>query len=1055
MGDNIPDFNSMSLDEQMRWLESLAARQGASADEFTTSADMDVPEIDPDSVVIDEPGYVPSETFSFSKHAQPTPPPAQPTPPVEQPAWDGQATEQYATYDVTQQQAEQPMAETPTSGYDNMIGDDPMAFLESLARRQGADPSEFTTAASMEIPEIDPDSVVIDEPGYVPSETFSFSKHAQPPQPPAQEPSAWEPTPEPEVASTEWPVQETYQEWQEPVAETPAGGYDNMIGDDPMAFLESLARRQGADPSEFTTAASMEIPEIDPDSVVIDEPGYVPSETFSFSKHAQPPQPPAQEPPAYEPAPEPEATPTEWPQQQADWYSQQGEYAQGDYAQSDYTYEQPADQQAYTYDEAAWQQQADAGTWQPTDDASTWQYDYSDQTAWQGDYSYEQPADQQQYQYDDASAYGYQQEEEPTPYRDLSDPELMAESDPMKWLESLALRNGANAEELITAADMDIPELDPTTTDMSNVGPGYTPYSPFETTPGYTQQEPPPPPPSVPEIPSIPELDMALEARSEEAMPEAPAEEESLSWLQDLALDQGADATDFLAEFEPEALPGFDLDFDTSDEEATAAIAAMIEEPQASYTDEALSGMTDEDIARAQIEGTITPEQELAWLMQKAHQLEELHETDVEEEVLPTGEAVPADIPDWVMAQMSGTDDLNAFAPEGDLPLNLDDILLSQEEAVTDWLSEEAEGSLDIPEITLEDTSAFEATGSLLAGYDESHDPWVEALAAEASGALDASAEPDWYKQALQQAEELGEPDFTSEVEEFEDLEPEVAEDPDPTAWYLKAIDEEPATEGTELPDWLRMSVSDDDAGGAIGDWLREQELGEGTPEATDWQTAATDDVPAMSWLDDVVEAEEPTPIPDTPAPLPTPIVVPPVAPPKPVGEILPQGVEGALPTWHPSQQQRQPVRPAEHQPIAPPPPPVHKEKVAAPPPLPTREPVRRVSQPVPPPPPPPPVPAQFAEHKARLEQNPDDHDTRLRLARELGTHGSTGDSLKQYEALVENSAMLDTVSTDLVALASNLPDHPKVRRLLGDVYMRQGRLQEALDTYRGALNQL
>lgn len=1048
MGDNIPDFSSMSLEEQMRWLESLAARQGASADEFTTSADMDVPEIDPNSVVIDEPGYVPSETFSFSKHAQPKQPPAPPSQPVEQPAWDGQATEQYTTYDVTQQQPEQPMAAAPAGDYDNMIGDDPMAFLESLARRQGADPAEFTTAASMSIPEIDPNSVVIDEPGYVPSETFSFSKHAQPPQPPVQEPPAWEPAPEPEAAPTEWPVQETYQEWQEPVAEAPAGDYDNMIGDDPMAFLESLARRQGADPAEFTTAASMEIPEIDPNSVVIDEPGYIPSETFSFSKHAQPPQPPVQEPPAYEPTPEPEAAPTEWPQQEVDWYSQQEDYAQGDY-----TYEQPADQQAYTYDEGAWQQQVDANAWQPTDDASTWQYDYSDQTAWQGDYSYEQPAEQQ-YQYDDASAYTYQQEDT-SPYQDLSDPELMAESDPLKWLESLALRNGANAEELITAADMDIPELDPNTADMSNVGPGYTPYSPFETTPGYAQHEPPPPPPSMPEIPSIPELDMALEARAEEAIPEE-AEEESLSWLQDLALDQGADATDFLAEFEPEALPGFDLDFDTSDEESTAAIAAIIEEPQLSYSDDALAGMTDEDIARAQIEGTITPEQELAWLMQKAHQLEELHEVEAEEEAVPTGEAVPADIPDWVMAQMAGTtDDLSAFASESELPLSLDDILLPQDESVSDWLSEGTESGLDIPEITLEDTSAFEATGSLLAGYDESHDPWVEALAAEASGALDASAEPDWYKQALQQAEELVEPDFTSEVEEFEDLEPVVAEDPDPTAWYLKAIDEEPVAEGSELPDWLRMSVSDDDASVAIGDWLRDQELGTDTSEPSDWQPAAADDVPAMSWLDEVVEAEEPTPIPDTPAPLPIPVVVPPAAPKAPVGEILPQGVEGALPAWHPSQQQRQPVRPVEHQPVVPPPPSIQKEKVAAPPPAASREPVRRVAQPVPPPPPPPPVPAQFAEHKARLEQNPDDHDTRLRLARELGTHGSTGDSLKQYEALVENSAMLDTVSTDLVVLANRLPEHPKVRRLLGDVYMRQGRLQEALDTYRGALNQL
>lgn len=49
---------------------------------------------------------------------------------------------------------------------------------------------------------------------------------------------------------------------------------------DQMAWLESLAARQGADPNEFMTAANYEIPEIDSNSVVIDEPGYVPYALF-------------------------------------------------------------------------------------------------------------------------------------------------------------------------------------------------------------------------------------------------------------------------------------------------------------------------------------------------------------------------------------------------------------------------------------------------------------------------------------------------------------------------------------------------------------------------------------------------------------------------------------------------------------------------------------------------------------------------------------------------------------------------------------------------------
>ncbi|MCB9437328.1 MAG: toll/interleukin-1 receptor domain-containing protein [Anaerolineales bacterium] len=294
-----------------------------------------------------------------------------------------------------------------------------------------------------------------------------------------------------------------------------------------------------------------------------------------------------------------------------------------------------------------------------------------------------------------------------------------------------------------------------------------------------------------------------------------------------------------------------------------------------------------------------------------------------EEPAALTGKTVSANIPDWVIAQMPGTiEDLSVFAPDGELPLNLDAILLSEETA-NDWLSE-AGGDFDLPEMGLEDTSVVETPTSLLAGYDESHDPWVEALAAEAAGTLDVAVEPDWYKQALAQAKELTEPKFTDEPPEVETLEPAVVEDPDPTAWYLNEVYVASIPEGADMPDWLRNSVSDDDTEGAISDWLRDQELGADTPEPS---------TPVMSWLDDVVEAEEPLSKPDTSMPF--------ASPKASSDESLPQGREGMLPAWHPSQPQRQPVRPA-----PPPPAATIAPKVAAPP-----LPVRRVAQPVPPPP--------------------------------------------------------------------------------------------------------
>ena len=47
MSDNMPDFDNMSQEEIMAWMETLAKRQGAS-EGFTTAADMDIAEVDPE-----------------------------------------------------------------------------------------------------------------------------------------------------------------------------------------------------------------------------------------------------------------------------------------------------------------------------------------------------------------------------------------------------------------------------------------------------------------------------------------------------------------------------------------------------------------------------------------------------------------------------------------------------------------------------------------------------------------------------------------------------------------------------------------------------------------------------------------------------------------------------------------------------------------------------------------------------------------------------------------------------------------------------------------------
>lgn len=58
---NVPDFDSMSPEEMIAWMESLAKRQGADSSGFTTAADLDIEEIDPDTVdqSVVEQGYIP------------------------------------------------------------------------------------------------------------------------------------------------------------------------------------------------------------------------------------------------------------------------------------------------------------------------------------------------------------------------------------------------------------------------------------------------------------------------------------------------------------------------------------------------------------------------------------------------------------------------------------------------------------------------------------------------------------------------------------------------------------------------------------------------------------------------------------------------------------------------------------------------------------------------------------------------------------------------------------------------------------------------------------
>src|SRR5689334_18688981 len=62
MADNAPNFDAMTPEEIMAWMESLAKRQGADSSTFTTAADMQVAEVSADDERAKNVGeYVPFE----------------------------------------------------------------------------------------------------------------------------------------------------------------------------------------------------------------------------------------------------------------------------------------------------------------------------------------------------------------------------------------------------------------------------------------------------------------------------------------------------------------------------------------------------------------------------------------------------------------------------------------------------------------------------------------------------------------------------------------------------------------------------------------------------------------------------------------------------------------------------------------------------------------------------------------------------------------------------------------------------------------------------------
>jgi hypothetical protein len=944
MGDEFPDFDSMTPEEQLAWLESLAKRQGVSSDELITAANVDIPI--PEDTEVDEPGYVPFEGSRSAREAQ-------------QAAFEAQEPEpELPTFERAEEELALPSEEEFEAAVSQADFD-----LESEAELGDLE-FDFATSPDVEEPQeaagslfwLDSLAVQSEDLGDVDLFSAAGIEAAEEPEARIEEEEAVHPPAQESDLLEEFDLGSMPEELAD-LEQLATAGDELLGGVDPMLWLESLAMRQGARKEELVTSADLDIAEVSEDTEV-DEPGYVP---FEGSRSARETQSAA----SVGEGPGPES-------------------AEIELEPVAETFEEITPPELELEEGAA---DLEAGPLP------------------------EMP---------EFAETGFATEEA----------DILGGADPLKWLESLAKRQGAKAEEFITSADLEIPEV-PEGTAIDE--PGYVAYSPLSILPSDQEIE-------LPEH-AEEEIEQVLSGFESELVEESLliSEQEavesvgaSFSWLEDLAAEPDEDLVQFLA-VDDEAAGGL-----AAEEAAESTLPA---EPEMTPAGDVLAGMTDEEVAYAQAHGLLTGEQELAWLKRQAAKLAEARQSQemaaLSEEELEPAEPVEQ-LPDWVMG-MRPEDEQEAALESDELEADLE--LPAEVVELTDWLQEpEAEAAIDLPELV--ETGAAELSldadvESLWADTGEEEfvpaeetvpeselvaflegklvptepDPLAEALDAEFDRKLEGDeSEPEWYTDAV--AKIAAEAPAVAEAEVELPAAEEVPAEPVLT----------PGSQG-EMPDWL-VEKGEEVGVAAVGDsdipsWLQ------GTREEP---TAVMADVP--SWLTEGLDEQ-------------------------PVAEA------GAAPDWL-SEFDRMPEETPEPEAAVA----VEPEPESAPveqpgpPPVKAEEPPARAAMAEPA------VPASaklesipegelFDEYRRRLQENPNDHPNRLALARALRTSQELTSSLNQYETLLEASQLLQDVSDDLVTMVGDHPDVPRVRRLLGDAYMRSGMLQEALDAYRSALDQL
>lgn len=898
-----------------------------------------------------------------------------------------------------------------TPDFDSMSPEELMAWMESLAKRQGADEG-FTTAADMAVPEVDPSSVQVDEPGYIPygmdAATWKVKQEAEAQRKAERRavaasapPPAAPPPPAPTPVAAPVPVAPAASA-PEPAAAGGQPDFDSMSPEQLMAWMESLAKRQGVDAEQLTTSADMVVAEVDASTVQLDEPGYIPygmdpekwavkqaeearrkEERRAAASAAPQPTPAAPPVPAPRPASPPPvaaAPPPPAAQPELDLFSMD------EIVEDESTRMAPAEENPLSWLESL---AADGGSGtglpeldlsgldQPlVPDLSAVGGGQDDPMAWLESLSQGQNAipGLEQFSLDEVAQPPAPASRPPA----ASVPAAPASDNPLEWLESLARRQGADSEELTTAASLDIPTPD---AHLVNKGPGYTEYT-FES-------------------------------------------------------DHAGDDTDALSFLETvdEDVDVFDVDTfgddteDTSDWLTALASGDVPEMPAAAAKTE--------DIQSALAQGAeIPPDAMKDWMDQMLEQgaarsdVADYVDEDEDEQI------VPAKLPDWLIEQVGAPPETSATP--SNLPSTsplVNEIVEPPAVDMPDWLREDIAGG-DSAE--MEDIFAFEdeplpsappvaappaaaprkiQTGEL---QMDTSDPWVEAFEVERK--LGDESVPSWYAKKLAS---LGQ-----EVPEELVVSVETGGDSSVILMSADLPDESELTPAVQLavPDWLDVNVAapaapirraaapapvqeepEEPISASVPDWLRDQMPAE-----------QADVFSADLFLETEVED---------------------IALEEPSGSELPEWLREAglgtedeieIPAWLTETLETN-----------------ETPAVAAAPP----------SAPATPTPAPAPIPAPAAVSPAPIVAAAANINVgeMLNEARSTFQAGQFDESVQAYEAVIRANAGLDAVVEDLSGYIKNdaHKSNPALYRVLGDGLMRQGKLQQALDTYRKALNLL